>query len=288
MQTIKNILVPVDFGKVSANAYQYALRLADELSASVHLLHCMPAVPAVVGQGNVVLETSPFLYQHTEERITAFAEAGKTAIGSQVSHMPEVHSSVSAFGLKEGITIYLEDHAVDLIVMGTHGVQDGWDRFFGTNTTFLVGKVRPPMIILPATAKFWPLKTICFATDLHESDLVGGSNVSKALSAFAPQVNYLHVHLPDNQQSAGALDLFRLAFEKPREGAEATFTTVFNTDVTDGIFKYLDRYPHDLLVMIKPERGWWDRMFVHSDTKESAGIAQLPLLVIGDGRSFVE
>ena len=281
MQTIKNILVPVDFGKVSANGYQYALRLADELSASVHLLHCMPAIPAVSGHGHVVLETTPFLYQQTEKRIMAFAEAGKTAVRWRVSHMPEVHSSVSAFGLKEGISIYLEDHAVDLIVMGTHGVQDGWDRFFGTNATFLVDKVKPPMLIVPTNAEFQPFKSICFATNLLESDLEGGSKVSKALSPFAPQVNYLHVHLPDNQQSAGGLDLFRRAFEQPRAGVEATFTTVFNADVTDGIFNYLDKHPHNLLVMIKPERGWWDRMFVHSDTRESAGITALPLLILG-------
>jgi hypothetical protein len=55
---------------------------------------------------------------------------------------------------------------------------------------------------------------------------------------------------------------------------DTTFTTVFNADVTDGIFAYLEKNPHDLLVMVKPERSWWDRMFGHSDTKESAGITK--------------
>jgi len=281
MKRINHILVPVDFSEIAANAYNYAIQLAGELSASVHLIHCLPAAPLVPGNGQVVLDITPQLHQQAKERITNFAEAGEANLRSQVSHLPEVSTSVSAFGLKEGIAQYLIDHKVDLIVMGTHGVQDGWDRFFGTNATFLVGKVKPPILILPLNAEFQPLKTICFATDLRESDLVGAGALTKALSAFNPQINYLHVHLPDDQQTSDGLDLFRRAFEQPRDGVEATFTTTFNKDVTDGIFRYLGKHPHDLLVMIKLERGWWDRMFAHSDTKESAGITNLPLLILG-------
>lgn len=281
MSTIKSILVPVDFSKIAANSYSYALQLAGELSASVHLLHCMPPIPAVVGHGAVVVDMTPQLFQQAEERIMAFVNEGKAAVRWQVSHMPEVHSSISSYGLKEGITVYIEEHEVDLIVMGTHGVQDGWDRFWGTNATFLVGKVQPPILVLPATAGFQPLKTVCFTTDLRESSLIGATLLSKALATFQPKVNFLHVHLPEDEQTPGALDLFRGAFEQPREGLDASFTTVFNADVTDGIFAYLGKHPHDLLVMIKPERGWWDRIFVHSDTKESAGITNLPLLILG-------
>jgi len=281
MKSIKHILVPVDFGEAAANAYNYAMQLAGELSASVHLLHCLPAAPVIPGNGHVVLDTVPQLHQRAKEQIADFAVAGKANVRWQVSAMPEVSTSISAFGLKEGITQYVTDHEVDLIVMGTHGVHDNWDRFFGTNATFLVGKVKPPILILPLNVEFQPLKSICFATDLRESDLVGARSLSKALSAFDPQINYLHVHLPDDQQTSDGLDLFRRAFEQPREGMEATFTTTFNEDVTDGIFKHLGKYPHDLLVMIKLERGWWDRMFAHSDTKESAGITNLPLLILG-------
>ena len=281
MKSIKHILVPVDFGKVAANAYNYAMQLAGELSASVHLLHCLPSAPVMPGNGHVVLDTVSQLHLRAKEQITDFAVAGKANVRWQVSEMPEVSTSVSAFGLKEGVNQYIIDHEVDLIVMGTHGVQDGWDRFFGTNATFLVGKVKPPILILPLNTEFQPLKTICFATDLRESDLVGASGLSKALSAFDPQINYLHIHLPGDPQTADGLDLFRRAFEQPRYGMEATFTNAFNEDVTDGIFKYLAKHSHDLLVMIKLERGWWDRMFAHSDTKESAGITNLPLLILG-------
>jgi hypothetical protein len=229
-----------------------------------------------------MLDMTPQLYQQAEARLSTFTEAGKTAVRQQLRQLPDVQGSVSIYGLKEGIAAYVEDKEVDLIVMGTHGVQDGWDRFFGTNATFLVGKVQPPMLILPANTDFQPFRAICFATDLKESDLVGAGRLSKALSCFQPQVNFLHVHLPDNKQTPGALDLFRGAFEQPRDGVVATFTTIYDSDVTDGIFAYLDKHPHDLLVMVKPERGWWDRMFVHSDTRESAGITHLPLLVLGE------
>lgn len=79
MQTINQILVPTDFSEVAANSYQYALRLASELSASVHVLHCRPSTPAMVGYGNLVSDMTPELYQRAEERINTFVEEGKAA-----------------------------------------------------------------------------------------------------------------------------------------------------------------------------------------------------------------
>lgn len=282
MQTIKYLLVPVDFGEISASSYAYALCLAEQLAADVHLLHCLPVSPVVAGHGAAMLDMTPQLYEQAKVQLGSFIAAGKSAVAQQLGQLPEVHGTVSVLGLKEGIDAYLADHEVDLIVMGTHGVQDGWDRFFGTNTAFLVGKVASSLLVLPANTQFRPLKEICFATDLKESDLVGGTRLRKVLGCFEPRINFLHVHLPDDRQTPGALDLFRRAFEQPRAGAEATFTTVYDADVTDGIFTYLEEYPHDLLVMIKPERGWWERTFVASDTKESAGVTSLPLLILGE------
>lgn len=280
MESIKNILVPVDHSEVSVASYRYALHLADKLSAAVHLLHCVPAVGAVAGNGPMVYDFTTELQEQAKIRLKGFMEKGLEEVRSELGQLPEVKYATSVYGLGEGIVFYAEEHPVDLIVAGTHGVSDGWDRLFGTNATFLVGKVKNPILILPPEAVFRPLGAVCFATDLRDADLSWASRLSKALEVFDPAVHFLHVEHPTEGQSEGALDLFKRAFERPYDGVEATFTTVFNEDVTDGIFDHLEENPHDLLVMVKPHRSWWDRLFVHSETKESAGITNLPLLVL--------
>ncbi|MBC6995426.1 universal stress protein [Neolewinella lacunae] len=280
MSAIRSILVPVDFSEIAAASYRYALQLADHLSASVHLLHCLPAMTDASVHAHLLLDVTQVQQAQAEERLDAFLAAGVSDLTPNLNAPPVVACSVTGLGLWEGIDQYLSTFPTDLIVMGTHGVHDGWDRLFGTNAAFLAGKVQVPILILPATATFQPLKSICFATALRESDLTGTRRLHHALSAFAPTFNYLHVHHPENGQSPEALDLFRRAFEQPNGGVGATFTTVFNEDVTDGIFNYLENNAHDLLVMIKLPRKGWARWFSHRETLESAGITSLPLLVI--------
>jgi nucleotide-binding universal stress UspA family protein len=137
------------------------------------LFHYLPPTPAVSGHGPAMLDLTPHLHQLAEQRLTTFSEAGKATVGQGARQLPEVHCSVSTYGLREGIATYVEAHDIDLIVMGTHGVQDGGDRFFGTNAAFLVGKVQTPLLILPVNAAFQPLKMVCFATKLREHDLTG-------------------------------------------------------------------------------------------------------------------
>ena len=167
--------------------------------------------------------------------------------------------------------------------MGTHGVQNSWDRFFGTHAALMVGKVQLPLLILPAKAKFRPLKKVCFATDLRESDVAGAEYLGNMLAVFQPQIDFLHVDLPDRKRSANSLITFQKAFEQPRNGVGGTFKIMVNPDAITGIFSYLKKLPHDLLVMVKSDREWWDRLFFSSDTKESARITSLPLLILGEG-----
>ena len=76
MKSIKSLLVPVDHSEISVASYHYALRLAEKLSASVHLLHCIPAVGAVAGHGHMVFDLTVKLQQEAEARLQEFMEAG--------------------------------------------------------------------------------------------------------------------------------------------------------------------------------------------------------------------
>lgn len=288
MQAINQILVPTDFSEIAADSYAYALRLAEELTASVHVLHCLPAIPAMVGHGNMVSDRAPQVHQRAQERINTFVKKGKAVVRQWVNRMPQVSVSVSTYGLGEGIAIYEEGQEIDLIVVGTHGIHDGWDRFFGTNAAFLAGKVQPPILILPAGIRYRTPERVCFATDLLASDVNAAKRLGDMFAVFRPKIDFLHIHLPDRQQPPERLEAFRQSFERPRNGVKATFSIILKEEAIDGIYTYLGSYPHDLLVMVKSEREWWNRLFFSSDTKEAAGITNLPLLILGEqaGRGY--
>jgi nucleotide-binding universal stress UspA family protein len=280
MNTIKSILVPVDFSDLAAKSYRFALRLAEDLSASVHLLYCMPSVPGVTTHPDLFQNITGELLQSAQGRLRAFQEEGIT--GTNLKSFPAVTNSISITSLRESISQQEKEDDIDLVLIGTHGVHNTWDRLFGTNAAFLVGEIETPLLILPADTEYQPFKSICFATDFRDRDLKNASSLIKAFYPFLPQMHFLNVQDPEEAQPTEGVGFFRRAFERPQQGMEATFITVTNHDVTDGISDYLDTHHHDLLVMVKPNRGWWNRITSHSETKELAGKTYVPLLILGE------
>ncbi len=121
MVVIKSILVPVDFSRGSELAVQRALGLAAGLGAEVRVMNVWQPPPYIVPEMVVAApgshESVPFdeyMRGRTLKELTAFVDPHK------LEHVP-VRLAVLAGTPREVIAKYAEEHAIDLIVMGTHG-----------------------------------------------------------------------------------------------------------------------------------------------------------------------
>lgn len=179
MRTIKSILVPVDFSDLAAESYQFTLHLAQDLSASVHLLYCMSAAPGLTTHPDFFQNMTEELLKSSEEKLQSFREAGLLKASS--NKPPSVTVSVSLHNLEDSISRHSEKGGVDLVVMGTHGVKDAWDRMFGTHTTTVLDKIETPVLVLPAGNTYHPFKSICYATDFRDRDLNNATHLLKVL-----------------------------------------------------------------------------------------------------------
>jgi nucleotide-binding universal stress UspA family protein len=110
MIQLKNVLVAVDFDDTSARALTYARTIARTFSARLHVLHVMENLflrpmandPHAIEAGI----TRRLLETLTDEDRTALAAVPVIRKGDAPA---------------EEIIDYARDHAIDLIVMGTHG-----------------------------------------------------------------------------------------------------------------------------------------------------------------------
>jgi nucleotide-binding universal stress UspA family protein len=280
MNTIKAILVPVDFTDLAAESYGFALRLAAALSASVHLLYCASPATGLTTDLDTFQNITEALLRSEEETLRRFQQEGISRVG--LSNPPVVTSCVSISSFREGIRQQIKEQQADLVLVGTHGVKDSWDRLFGTHAASLIGKVEAPLLLLPPGTMYYPFRSVCFATDFRDRDLKLATQLFKALYPFLPHLHFLNIHDPEAAQPAEGMDFFRRAFERSQGGMQATFTVVNDHDVTEGIFGHLHTHEHDLLVMVKPNRSWWSRMTSHSEIEETAGKTTIPLLILGE------
>lgn len=113
MIAIKNILVPHDFSETSAAAMQYAVELARTFGAKLHLVHVSEKARFEMAT-EFPLGLDMSLEDAIRERLLKIMA---TREHRELNPSFQVLSGAPA----TEIVRYAKDHAMDLIVMGTHG-----------------------------------------------------------------------------------------------------------------------------------------------------------------------
>lgn len=280
MNPIKSILVPVDFSEIARNAFRYALHLADHLDASINLLYSVPPASAIPDQAPFAVSFVEDLQAEAALGIQEFTDSVVKEVSPELKRLPQVTCLVSVGDLRHTIRENAEEQNNDLIVMGTHGQHDVWDKLLGTNTTFLLKRSPLPLLVVPNGVSFTPCKLICYATDLQHAESFKVDRLFDAFSTFHPQLHFLHVLPNDKEQTAYDLSKLRELFGNQNDGTKTTFATVNNEEVIDGINDYVSRNHCDLVIMHRTEHSWLEDLFRTSNTRQAALKADFPVLIV--------
>lgn len=118
MITLTNILVATDFGEASDAALAYGRALARQFSARLHVLHVVDDVYFRLG-GDAYMAVLPELQQQLEADATTKLNA--LLIDDDPVRLPVTKAVATSSAAAAAVTDYARDHAIDLIVVGTHG-----------------------------------------------------------------------------------------------------------------------------------------------------------------------
>jgi nucleotide-binding universal stress UspA family protein len=122
MQTLKRILVAVDFSSCSLLALERAWELAQRCAATIDILHVYE-VPSYVAPGTLLIGGSLTTSQSLEELLRVEAERGLAKCVEEArSRGIRVASARASRGDTAGTILQsAEDGKYDLIALGTHG-----------------------------------------------------------------------------------------------------------------------------------------------------------------------
>ena len=137
---LKRILVAYDFSDYSELALTYALSLAQEHQAELHLLHVLP-------QGSV---TEPEIAWYPSGKVTAYHQAARRLQRAipQESHLwCQIKHAVAEGQPYREILNYAEKHAIDLISLGAHGAGFGMRTLFGSNVDRVLRQAPCPVLV---------------------------------------------------------------------------------------------------------------------------------------------
>jgi len=263
---MKTILAFVDFSSASTNALAFAAELSVRASGRLVIMH-------VVQDNNE---------EEIKNRLKDVESDLKKKFAGLICESSVVYGNLT--GSLKKITASLNP---DLIVMGTKGATGLKRILIGSNTVHVIANTNVPVLVIPEVARFENFlhtgkNRIVLATDLELLENEQSVDILKeiALLIKEPKVRVLSVR-PKN---TGLPDLkklernFLLSIFNPEIESEST--TVFHTNVMDGINFYLNKNADTgLVAMIARDTG---QLIQKHYTREMASHTHLPLLVMHD------
>jgi nucleotide-binding universal stress UspA family protein len=124
MIRLQRILFPTDFSPATDAARDYAIALARQFDAELHLLHVMEDLTARLPEFGMGLAFPAFVADSTAR----LRDYEQQAIAQLSAITPDGEGKLrrSVIAVKEGrtyeqVNAYAKSHDIDLIVMGTHG-----------------------------------------------------------------------------------------------------------------------------------------------------------------------
>lgn len=147
MFKIKNILLPTDLSTTSLSAADYAIELANQYKAKIHLLHVLEKTPPILVIRSLDLSQ--------EKIIKSFEEEGRKSLENAVKKIKkgtntevEIEPVLRKGNDYEEIVKYSKEKKVDLIVIATHGRTGLLHTLLGSVAEKVIRYAKCPVLVI--------------------------------------------------------------------------------------------------------------------------------------------
>jgi len=293
------LMVPLDGSEFGRYAIPWALAIAQPANAHVHLVH-VPMPPYGMGAVDEMLvaaEVAETQRASAEEALIDLAE--RLRLGTDVVFEAAMVEGSPA----DALVAYAAAHAIDLIVMTTHG-RTGFARaFIGSVSDTVVRQSRSPVLLVrpdrhppeerepAAVSEVLVLLDGSPASELildHAAELcrLTGAGCT-LLHVVTPELLLTGVAVPAAMAPRVAADDERMAeaylasqAERLRDGhVPWTTATVRHPDLAEGILEYCATHPVSLVAMTTRGTAGVERAVLGSATDALLRKTHLPILV---------
>lgn len=274
------ILVPTDFSEVAQNAIQYAIGLAKQMQIKKIILFHAWQQPLVVNADivNAELLNSEVIREASVDNLKEEKEKLETQLsGSGI----DVESILEYGGLIQGIENLCEKVAISFVVMGVTGKGKFDESIIGSNSIDAAKKISKPVIIIPSSVQYSPIKKVVLSSDYKDIDTTLPKEVVNLLIAKTQAKLYvIHVDLGgeliDDKVRANANAKIEVLLRDSRP----EFHVLHEPDYVEAINTFAKDHQVDLIVAIPKKKGFWENLFKPSRTKQLAFNGDTPMLVL--------
>ncbi len=142
-----------------------------------------------------------------------------------------------------------------------------------------------PIMKLTESFRFSNMKKVLYATDYKEEDISTLKNLSGILAPFKSEVTALHVtdsiDLEEKLKSHG----FEASLKEKVGYDKINVSIMEDKKVVDGILDYANKESFDMIVLLKENRNFLQRIFTRSDSNRVLSKADIPVMIFHQGEA---
>ncbi len=285
MVQIQNILCPVDFFPASQRALEYAIALARNYGARLHILHVVS--PVLPRSYEFSSSTADLIRTFEEQALENVEKMGQSARSSGI----EVETAVRTGDIADELKVSIAETATDFMVMGTHG-RRGFERWIlGSVTERLLRHAPVPMLTLSdahADLRVPPdIRKILVTTDFSEGTNEAMSYALSLAQEAPAEVTLLHVvqQPPERAEPVKSLadvlqdHLDSMVPDEARDWCKVRSSVEIGTPY-HRIIAVAENSAIDLLVMNIHGKGMLDRALMGSTAERVIRAVTCPVLAV--------
>ena len=273
---MKRIVVPTDFSASATSAMNYAVEMAKEIGAAVHLYHVYQ-VPVAVSDVPVVIVSVEELKKNAEEQL----EYLKKGLEHITSDKPVTVTTEATMGntVDELEELCKRMHPF-MVVMGSRG-STGMERIlFGSTTLTAIKHLTCPVIVVPPGSNYKGIKKVGFACDFRKViETTPTHYIEELVRLFGASLHVLNVDY-ENKHFKPETPEESLYLHTLLKDLNPQYHFIEEKDIEDGINKFAEENNLDLVITIPKKHKLLDSLFRKSSTRQLVFESHIPVLCI--------
>lgn len=268
---MKSILFPTDFSDHANIGLRYAVELCNEIDAELHII----AVYRIQRSASSFISMRDIIQKNTEEDMNRLV----SGISQFIKNDKTPETLVIEGDTSDVIISYAKRHDIDLIIMGTQGANSLKTILFGSVTKKVANSTNIPLLAVPmsvAQASIDKGRFVLAVDDQEVAESAGFDLISDILDRMDKKLDILHVTKKSDR------DVFPYdPFIGNYLGDQMGEVIILEGDnPVEAIKSYVETNDVSLLVMIKREHSFIERLLFKGNTAQEILITNVPLLIM--------
>ena len=280
---MKILLAIINEPRESIEFLRYVARMAFDLKALVKVLHVQPPTNYQLGNTDSH-EMPPLEAQRTIEKI---AEDSRYALEKNMKDIIIELSNNAFAGSSSEIgsaaliaNQLVSENKVDMVVLEGQKEESFWIQ---TSTNMdVIHKVDCPVWIIPQKAVYTPFSEIVYATDYKREDIANLKKLIRLFPDMLPNITALHItdsiEFDEEVKKSGFVKRLQAQISYPLLKVRA-ISQSNHDDLIDLINDYAVIKAASLIVVLKENESFFERIFKPSHTQKILKSMELPVLV---------